>query len=170
MCAPAAALLTVASGAMQAYGKYQEGKSTNAYYQYMANQNQEQAKLVEKTGEAQSRLIQDTASREGKTLAEGQAKTRSSQKAALASAGIVGGTPEDIVSDTLRTQFLDESALRYNADVKSYEATEGAKTQAYGLRSQADQFRFAGKQAKKAGKIGAFTTLVGTAAGMFNPF
>jgi hypothetical protein len=172
MCSPTFALigLQVASGVVQSQNQIAAGNAQNAYYQYLAKQNESQADLVQRTGQAQSRIIQDVAKVRGKAFSEDAAKLRASQKAALASSGVTGVTAEDLASDTFRTQRLDESALRFNADVQSYEATEGAKSQAFSLKSQAEGFRFAGANAKSAAKRNAFSTLLGTAVSVFNPF
>lgn len=160
----------LASGAIQARNEVAAGNAQNSYYQFMANQNVQQAEMVRKTGEAQSRVIQDVAKTQGRAQAEDAAKLRSSQKAALATAGVSGVTSEDVAKDTYRTQLLDEAMLRYNADVNSYQATEGAKANAYGLESQAQGFRYAGANAKAAGKRNAFSTILGTAVSIANPF
>lgn len=172
MCNPALVVggLQIASGVVQARSNIAEGNAQNAYYQYMAQQNENQAALTERTAQAQSRIIQDVTKEKGKALAGEGARLRASQKAALASSGVTGITAEDITKDTLNTQLLDELSLRYNADVQSYETLEGAKNNAYGLRSQATGFRGAGEMAKKAGRRNAFATLLGTAASVFNPF
>lgn len=172
MCSPAIALvgLQVVSGVVQSRNELAQGQAANNYYQYVAKQQEQQAILAERTGAAQSRLYQDTAKSEGQRLKESQVKQASSQRAALASAGIVGGTTEDIIKDTNRTQLLDEASLRYDFDVKSYQATEDAKNQAYGLRESAKGSRYAGANELSASKRRAAGTMLGTATSVFNPF
>lgn len=164
MCLPIAALAVAASSATQAYGQFQEGIANSKYYGYMSEQSRQEGELAVARGQRQSELIQDTASQEGRKLKVGQAGFNASQKAALAAQGVTGVTAQDIVSDTVNQEYLDEQALRYNADTKSYEVTEGAKYQKYAADVQADQYSYASKYAKKAGKMKAFTTLLGTAA------
>lgn len=77
--------------------------------------------------------------------------------------GIQGVTAEDIANDTFNKQRLDELAIRYNADVKSWETNTQAANQNWAAQTQANQYRYAAKNAKHAGKIAAFTTLLGTA-------
>lgn len=169
MCDPitaTAVTLTIASGGAQAYSQYQEGKATKDYYDAQARARDTQAKITEDRAQRQSTLIQDTAKAEGKTLAEQNAAFAASQKAILAAAGIdvssVTGT--DIISDTARKQKLDEATLRYNANIRSYETTEAGKFEAFALREEGKQLRFAGKQAKAAGRNQAIGTLLSTAA------
>jgi len=164
MCGPfAIAAATAASGAMQAYGQYQEGVAQSKQYKYMADQSKQQGDLAVSRGQIQSELIQNTASQENKNLKNNQADFNSSQRVALATQGQGGTTAEDIVSNTVNNQILDEQALRYNADTKSYEVTEGAKYQKYANDAQAGQYDMASKYAKRAGKMSAFTTLLGSA-------
>ena len=166
MCEPAtiATIATVGAGALSAYGSYQEGASEQRYQNYVADQNVQQGKLALERGQRQSERIQDTAKEEGKRLEMDSTRHAASQRAAMAAAGVQGVTAEDIVSDSFSSEKLDELTLRYNADARSYETTESAKYEDYALRSKADQHRMAGKNAKRAGKINAFSTLLGTAA------
>ena len=180
MCVPllaVAAAATVASGGYSAYTQYQSGAAQNKYYNYMAaNANTEagyalsEGQQALKVGETQSRLVQDQASREGKQLKTDQARFNASQRATLAANGVYGVTAEDITTDTLSRERLDEMALRYNADVKSWEIGTDAKYknqskqyQAWQSNVGADQLRYQGKAASYAGKTGAFSTLLSTA-------
>lgn len=162
MCDPVTAL-TVASGAFSAYSQYQQGVAESQYYSTVAKQKEIEGKLAVERGQKQSELIQDTAKMEGKQFQRDAAQFKASQRAQLAASGIYGVTAEDIALDTLDKQRLDEMTLRYNADVKSYETTEGAKFQNYALQSEASQLRTAGKNAKRAAGRNMFSTLLGTA-------
>lgn len=159
---------------MQSRAESAYGQGLNSYYQYLAKSNEQQAELVKRTGEAQARITQDVAKSEGQRFAEGAAVQRASQKAALASSGVTGVTAEDVASTTLRNQMLDEQSLRYNYDVKSYEALEGAKNEAFSLNSQAQGYRAAGANELYASKIRSrFTlgsSLLGAAFSVANPF
>jgi len=70
----------------------------------------------------------------------------------------------------LSKERLDELALRYNADVNSWQATEEAKNRNWSLQNQAGQLEFAGKNARIAAKRNAFSTLLGTAASVGQTF
>lgn len=162
--------LQLASGIAQARSIRAEGEATNSYYQYLAQQNQQQAILAERTGAAQSKAIQDTQKLQGRQLKISQAEFNASQQAALAANGIVGVTASDIAKSTFSKQALDENILRYNSDVKSYESVVAGQNQAYGLRSQATGFQAAGAQAKYASQIQSRNTLLSSAIGAISPF
>ncbi len=128
------------------------------------------SKIALERGQKQSERIQDTAKEEGKRFEKDATRFSARQRAALAASGVSGVTAEDIVSDSFNSEKLDELTLRYNADAKSYETQTEALYKDYALRTEAEGFRMAGRNAKKAGKTKAFSTLLGTAAsvgGMF---
>ena len=169
VCVPViAAGLTIGSGIYNAFNQYQEGVAAKKYYDYQAGQAQQEGQLALQQGQKQSELIQDTAKVQGKQLATSQAEFNASQRAALGASGNIGGSAEDVINSTFTKQQLDESLLRYNANVNSWQTTESAKYKNYALGVQADQYRYAGKNAKYAGKTKAFSTLLGTAASVAN--
>jgi hypothetical protein len=199
MCDPitiAAVVTTTAAGTYKAYSENQEGKAQQAYYNYLSEQSRiegqtaldignKRSEAALKQGDLQSQSVQDVASQEGKQLKEQQARFSSSQKAIMASQGVTGVTAQDIALDTFNKQRLDELNLRYNADVKSYEAKVGARYGSYqaleeakynnfASQNLAGQYSFAGKNARKAGQRQAIGTLLGTAATLAftakNPF
>lgn len=165
MCDPItlATIGVAAGGGYSAYNQYKEGSAANKYYQYQADQAEQEAQNAEKQGALQSKLIQDSAKEQGKNLKTSQAEFNASQKVALVSSGQSGATAEDIVSDSQRKQNMDEALLRYNADAKSWEVQNQMRNNAWATRVQADQYRYAGKNAKAAGKRKSFSTLLGTA-------
>lgn len=153
-----------AGGGYTAYNQYKEGVAADKYYQYQADQTNQEAAAVMRQGEQQSNLIQDTAKVQGKELKTQQGEFNASNKVIAAAMGMAGGSVEDAVSNNLSKQQMDEALLRYNADVKSWETREGAKNKNWALGVQADQLRYAGKNAKAAGKRKSISTLLGTAA------
>ena len=88
MCSPviggammiASAGLQMASGIAQANAMKAQGEAQNKYYNYLANVNEQQALIEKKTGESQSKVIQDVQKIEGKRLSLSNAKFRSSQR------------------------------------------------------------------------------------------
>lgn len=169
-CDPTGGVATMAlmatAGAVQAYGQVQEGKSQNSYYQYLAATSRMQGEAELARSQKQAEVIQDTASIEGKAQAIKTAEAMSSQRAALAASGVSGVTAQDITLDTLSKAKMDELMIRRNADVQSWSQTEAGKYAKWQADQQAAQYGYAGKQAKRAGNIGAFTTILGTAASM----
>lgn len=167
MCDPITATVvatTVATGAYTAYNQYSAGRAEQNYNNAQAFQQDQQGKMALQQGERQSTAIQDTAKIQGKQFKTEAAQYNASQRAALAANGLQGVTAEDIQSDTINKQKLDEAAIRYNADVKSWESNENAKNENYAYQEQAKGYRNAGRNARAAGKREAFTTLLGTAS------
>lgn len=153
-----------AGGGYTAYNQYKEGVAANKYYQYQADQTNQEAAAVIQQGEKQSNLIQDTAKVQGKDLKTQQGESNSSNKVLAAVMGMAGGSVEDAISANLNKQQMDEALLRYNADVKSWDVRESSKNKSWALNVQSDQLRYAGKNAKAAGKRQSIGTLLGTAA------
>lgn len=169
MCAPLATLavagLQTVSGLYSASAQNQQAQSQARYYEAVAEQKKQEGEIAIKRGETQSNLVQDSAKAEGKRQAMNAAEISASQKAALAANGVNldSGSAQDIVSNTANKSRMDEIAIRYNADVKSWSATEDAKFQKWDSLNQANQNLFAAKNARAAGKQSAFNTLLGTA-------
>ncbi len=167
MCDPVTATvvgLSVASGGFQAYNQYKQGVAESKYNNYLATQSENEGKAALAAGQKQSELVQDSAKEQGKSFKRGAAEFNSAQRAAMAAMGVEGVTAEDVASDTFNKQRMDELAIRYNADVKSWETTTQAANQNWQSQEQAKQYRYAAKNAKQAGKTAAFTTLLSTAA------
>ncbi len=165
-----ATALIIGAGAFNAYNQVQEGKAADKYYQYQAQSARQQGDLSLRTGQKQSEVIQDVQAQQGKQLKTSQAEFNATQRANAAASGASGGTLDDITNNTFSKEKLDELALRYNSDVKSWEATENAKNTNWTLQNQATGYEFAGKQAKVAGKRKAFATLLGTASSVGTNF
>lgn len=149
---------------MTANSQYQQGVAANKYYQSQAEQARVEGEYAIKAGERQANLIQDSAKEQGKQLKTSQAEQNASTRAALAASGVQGVTSADIISNNLSKQDLDVEAVRYNADMRSYNAREEAKLTRWEKRLMADNLDYSGKMAKKAGKTQAFSSLLSTAA------
>jgi hypothetical protein len=171
MCDPitiGALALTATAGGMQAYGQYKEGSATNKYYKSVANTQQQQGDIDYVRGEKQSDLIQDSAKFEGVKQKGQAAQVASSQRAAMAANGIdlSSVTAGDLASETMSKARLDELAIRYNADVGTWNTMEDAKYKKWSAYTQANQSRAMGKNALAKGKNDAGLTLLSTAASM----
>ncbi len=169
MCSPTLAImgvqagLRIASGIARSRAQLAAGEAQQNYYNALAESNRQQGEAALRRGQKQSEVIQDVAKSKGSTLARRQARFSSSQRAALASAGVVGVTAEDIAKDTFNEQRLDELTLRYNADIQSYGAVTDATFRNHAAQVQANQNVFAGKQARFAARTRANATILGTA-------
>lgn len=155
--------LTAVAGGYAAYGAQQQGKANQRMNEYQAATNEAQADLVERNANQNITLTQDMAKNESKSLAAKTMEVQGLQKAALAANGVSGVTAADISNDTISKADLDQQAIRYNADIKSYATKTDATNQSWALKSQAKQFRQAGKNAADAGNIAATSTLLNTA-------
>lgn len=163
--------MRIASARAQAQAIAQQGAAQNKYYQYLADVNEQQALLAERTGKAQSRAIQDVQKLEGRNLKLSQAEFRSKQQAALAASGVPlsSVTAGDIDKNTVNKQALDEATLRFNADIRSFEAITSSQNRAFSLRSQGQGFRVAGRNAITAANFNARSTLLGGVASAVSP-
>jgi hypothetical protein len=160
--------LTAYSGYRQAQAQREAGNAQNNYYDALAQTSQMEGQYALKMGQKQSELIQDQAKMQGKELAQSQAQLSSSQKARMAAMGMDPSsvTAGDIVSSTYDSQKLDELMLRYNADMKSWNTMTQASYDKWRSDAQAEQYLYAGDYAKRAGRINARNTLLGTAVSM----
>ena len=168
MCLVAVLAAQAIAGGMQAYGQYKEGAATNKYYKGVAAMQEEQGRIEYARGEKQSELIQDSAKWQGKKQKTEAAQVASSQRVAMAANGIdlSSVTSQDIASSTMTKANMDEFAIRYNADVNSWNTMEDAKYKRWALNVQANQSRATGKNALSAGKTASFNTILSTAASM----
>lgn len=169
MCDPISitfAVTTAVAGGMKAYAQYKEGAAMNKYYKSVANIQEEQGDLLFHRGEKQSELIQDAAQFQGRQQKTKAAQVESAQRAVLVANGIAldSVTSQDLVSDTLTKSKLDELAIRYNADIQSWNTIEDAKYSRWTQYTMAEQSRATGRNALASSKRQAFTTLLGTAA------
>ena len=175
MCTPAAIPL-VASMAVTAVGALQSsqgamatGKSQRDYYNYIADQNKQQAETAIKIGEARSNASQDYGAIEASGAGKRAASISASQTAAQAANGVAGSvTAADVLSDTATKANMDQQLIRYNADQKSWEAKTNADYQSWDYRNQEGQNRVAGKNAYNAAKIQSRTSLLQGAGSVLN--
>jgi hypothetical protein len=169
-CDPTGGIATMAvmaiGGGMQAYGQMEQGKQQNQYYQYLAGQSRMEGAAAVARADAQNRILNESGAIEGKNLAEKAAVTSSAQKAEMAASGVSGVTAQDITLDTARKVSNDEMMLRRNYGLQSNSVLDEGKYANWQANEQAGLYGWSGKQAKRAGNIGAFTTLLGTAASM----
>lgn len=166
MCNWVAGALAIVGGVTNAWGQYQSGVMAQAYNNAQAAINEAQADRVLATAEINKNMVQDTAKEQGKILTTAHSKALATQKAAFAAAGLGSGsvTAETLAMSSYDKAKMDENALRYNADMESWAIETEAQDTASALRSEAGMYRLAGKNAKKAGTINAFSSLLGSAS------
>lgn len=167
MCTAVAAVmgLQIASGLAQAGAARQEGKAKQDYYNFLADQNEEQANRVLKASDEQVRGIYDAAQQRDVELKRDVRRIEGRQSTVQAASGVwnTSRTAEDVARDTLTQSQRDESALRYNAAVSEWQTRRAADEQVNAMRSQASGYRYAGDQARASGELNAMTSILGTA-------
>ena len=156
------------SGAYSAYSSYQAGQDQNEYYKYVARQNEREAEIVQRSSDRQVSYIQDQAARDSAKVSEDERRIAASQRAVMAASGVQGVTAEDIALDTMSKADKDRLAVRYNADLRTFETQQETGYRVLDLKNQAAMNRIAGKNAKAAGILEASTGLLNTATTMAN--
>jgi phosphatidate phosphatase APP1 len=154
------AATSLAGAGISAFGQYAQGQAQKSEMKYQSDVANRQAEMAERAGAQNVRLTQYQASQDTQALNRKYAVLRGAQKAAFGSE-IGGGsvTEGDVATDTFNTQTRDEEMIRYNADLKSWAIKEQAGGEVWGLKSQANQFTYAGKNAARAGMISGTGTI-----------
>jgi len=173
MCDPTGGFATVGiimaisavAGGYAAYGQVQAGKAQKRRNEYEAQLSEVQSGLVRRTAEQRKKITGDISKEESKSLAQRTMELSGKQKAIGAASGVGGGsvTAADIAADTVTKEALDQAAIKYNADISTWTIEEEARGKEWALKNRAKQFRMAGKEAVKASKIAATSTLLSTA-------
>lgn len=150
--------LIVGGGILQASSNYQQGQNASRMATSAANQIENNAKLAEISANNVKGASQAKAQ-------ESLRQNRLLQSKQIAIAAASGGSVnEKSVQDTI-ARTAGEGRLA--ADVDLYEGDLRSldyMNQAIGLRNKAATTLFEGKQARKAGNIGAVSSLIGSGA------
>jgi len=164
VCEPTIIMLvaSVASAGLSAYGSYQQGQAQKKQAKYAEEVANQQAALTERTAEQNVNLTQESGKFQAKELARKSIALEGEQKGMMAAQGIGGGsvTAQDITRATYDTAKLDELALRYNTDAKSWALKNNAMYQSWDLGTQAKQYGIAGKNYARAGTINVASSLL----------
>lgn len=157
------------SGAVGAYGAYQQGQSGKAMNDYQSKVLQQQQILNQRNADANSTIVANQGAAESRAVARKTAITMGAQAATAAANGTAGSvSANDIKVDTFDTGHLDQLAVQYNADVKNWGIENGLQGENWNLGVESDQYNMAGANAEKAGYINAGASLIGTAAQVGN--
>lgn len=148
MCEPLTIAMTAAAigTGMQAYGTYQQGKAESEANKYNANMMRQQAQDAAERGEKDKQK----AALQNKQL-------MGKQMAQLAANGI------DLTSDS-PLEIFQQTAEWGERDRQ--EISDNTAREVWGYNSQASLFDSAAKNAKRQGKIGAFSTLLNGSANL----
>jgi hypothetical protein len=134
---------------VSAFGQYQQGQSMQSAANYNAAVAEQQAGMIEASGELEAYKIR----KQGETI-------KGTQRARYAASGIrTTGSAAEVLADTAASIQLDMDIARYNTQVG-----------AMGARSQAAMSRYQGQQYAQAGRMGAFTTLIGGLGSMASKY
>lgn len=187
MCNPLAyvAVMAVSTG-VQMYSQKMQSDAQEKQYKYQAALAQQQAAVTKQYAEQQQKSIKDaaaanvnaiqaSAAQESQRLFSQVAELTGAQKTTMAKMGIGGVTAADISTSTFDRATMDQMAIRYNANVKSWQQTEKArrdvwtigeeaKYRNWSLLTEEEQFGLAAKNTRKAGYIGMANTLLSNAA------
>ena len=132
--------------ALDAFGKYQAGQQQEAASEYNAALMEQQATLSRQAMETETEMMVDE-----------KRRMMATQEAVAAKSGAAIGTGTPLL-------VLAEQAGTMERNILEQRRNRMIETQ--GLRSQAQMLRFEGKQAAKAGKLGALGSLLGGAGQM----
>lgn len=153
MCLPP--MLALAGGLVSAAGSVIQGNAQAKAYEAQAKVAQNNARLAELQG---ARELEKGA-REEQKFRQRARQFQSSQRTALAaSGGQLAGSALSVLADTGMGIEQDAAMIRYNTLQDKYERD----VQAVNFRNEASAARASAKNARTAGWVGGFTTLLST--------
>ena len=159
MCGVVAAL-TMASGLFSAYSSIQQGNAQAAAYEAQANAANQNAKIA--AWQAEDTLKRGAG--EEKKLRERGGQFAATQFSQLAASGQqVSGSALSVLQDTGMGVEQDADTLRLDFAKEKW----GHDVQQVNFLNEADAARSSAKNAKKAGRIGALTSLMGAGVGAY---
>lgn len=160
---------SILSGAVGAYGAYQQGQSQKAMNKYQSAVMQQQQVLAQRQADANKTIVSQQGAEQSKAVARKIAIVRGAQTAAAAANGTAGSvTANDIAMDTFDIGHLDKLAVQYNANLKQWGIDEGLHGEQWNLGVEGGQLDRAAANASKAGYINAGASLLSTASQVAN--
>lgn len=158
--------LAIGSGIMSASSAVISGRAEAANYNASARAMETQAELDEATAQRQNKFDLQNAAYQVKQLRRAGRQNHGKQLAAAAASGmdLNSVSLEDVQLDSLRAEQEDIALIKRTASERAGEAALQAELNKVNARGRAEQMRVAGKYAKKAGKINAYSSLLSSAA------
>lgn len=151
MCIPVA--LAVAGGLAGAAGSVIQGNAQAKAYEQQAQVAQQNARLAELQGEREL----ERGAREEQRFRRQQRQFQGTQRAALAASGVqMGGSALSVLADTAQGIEEDAAMIRFNTLQSKWERD----AQAVNFINEANAARANASNAKTAGRLGVFTTLL----------
>lgn len=155
--------LLVSGAVGGAYSAWSSGKSQESYYNFLADQSRLKAQLAKESADQAAGYAQDEGARAGHQLKIQVNQIEAQQKSSMIAQGMAlnSVTAEDIIKDNISKAQLDEMAIRYNAELKAYQAERAGIMQAFDFAGQAGSQAGAGQIAMQTGRINAYSSLLG---------
>ena len=153
MCLPP--MIAVAGGLISAAGSVMAGQAQAKAYEAQAKVAQQNARLAELQG------VEDLkkGAREESQFRQQARQFQSSQRTAMAASGAqMSGSALNVLADTSQGIEEDATTIRFNTLQRKY----GYDMNALNFRNEASAAKASAKNAKTAGWLGGFTTLLST--------
>lgn len=162
MAAPAALAAiglgaTIGGGVASAMGQYQAGQAENAKFQYQAGVAKINQDIKKQDAEYFRDVGEVEAQRSGFATRERVSNIKSTQ--AGSSVDVNTGSPAAVRESQIDIGQQDARIIRAAAARRAY----GSEIEGMNLGTQAEMYKFAGKNAETAGKLKATGTLISTA-------
>lgn len=158
--------LAIGSGIMDASSALSSGRAAAAKYNAQAFAEESQAALDEQTATRQTTYDLQQAADQVKQVRQAGRQNYGKQLVAAAANGtdLSSVSFEDVVLDSLRAEKEDIDFIKRTASARAGEMQLQAELNKVGAKGQAEQMRIAGKYAKKAGRINAYSSMLSSAA------
>lgn len=158
--------LAIGSGIMSASSAITSGRAEQANLNAQARAVETQAALDEMSSNRQIKYDLQNAAFQVKQARRAGRQNYGKQLVAAAANGtdLSSVSFEDVVLDSLRAEKEDIDFIKRTASARAGEMQLQAELNKVGAKGQAEQMRIAGKYAKKAGKINAYSSILSSAA------
>ena len=158
--------LAVGSGIMDASSAVIAGRAEQANYNAQARTLKTQAALDEATVVRQNQYDLKNAAFQVKQARRAGRQNYGRQLAAAAASGmdLSSVSFEDAVLDSARAEQEDIDLIKKNASQRAAESSLQAELNTLTAQGQAKQMNIAGRYAKKAGRINAYSSILSSAA------
>ena len=158
--------LAIGSGIMSASSAITSGRAEQANLNAQARAVETQAALDERSSNRQIKYDLQNAAFQVKQARRAGRQNYGKQLVAAAANGtdLSSVSFEDVVLDSLRAEKEDVDFIKRTASARAGEMQLQAELSKVGAKGQAEQMRIAGKYAKKAGRINAYSSMLSSAA------
>jgi hypothetical protein len=156
----------VGSGIMSAGSAITSGRAEAANYYAQARAVESQAAIDQASTERQIKYDLQNAAFQVKQARRAGRQNFGKQLVAAAASGadLSSVSLEDVVLDSLRAEQEDVDLIKRTASARAGEMQLQAELNKVAAHGQAEQMRIAGKYAKKAGRINAYSSILSSAA------